>query len=96
MTDNESRWAERVAAWRASGATAPVFCKDKDFTASGLRYWASKLGNVRLARVVRAAPAPHETESPILLEVGAVRLGIRRGFDPATLRAILEVLGGAS
>lgn len=104
MTDTESLWAERIAAWRASGDTVPAFCKGKDFTPSGLRYWTSRLRagkplppkpEVRLARVVRPAPSAEATETPILLEVGAVRLGIRRGFDPATLRAVLDVLGGA-
>ena len=106
MTDTESLWADRVAAWRASGDTAPAFCKGKDFTPSGLRYWASRLRKdrlsapkrepeVRLARVVREAASAEPVETPILIELGAVRLGIRRGFDPATLRAVLDVLGGA-
>jgi hypothetical protein len=44
MTETETKWAERVAGWRGSGQTAPAFCKGKDFSAGGLRYWASKLG----------------------------------------------------
>jgi hypothetical protein len=103
MTETETKWAERVAGWRASGQTAPVFCKGKDFSAGGLRYWASKLGKaeqggtraeVRLARVVRGARPGVVAETPILIEVGDARLGVRRGFDPATLRAVLDVLGG--
>jgi hypothetical protein len=104
MTETESIWAERVAAWRASGLAAPAFCKGKDFTPSGLRYWGSRLRKaeqeppkpeVRLARVVRAAPAPAQEETPILIELGNARLGIRRGFDAETLRAVLDLLGGA-
>jgi hypothetical protein len=34
------------------------------------------------------------TETPILIELGTARLGVRRGFDPETLRAVLDVLGG--
>jgi hypothetical protein len=103
MTETQSKWAERVKAWKASGDTAPVFCDGKGFTPGGLRYWASQLrkiggraqgGEVRLARVVRAPrPAP-VAETPILIEVGAARLGVRRGFDPEALRAVLELLGG--
>ena len=93
-----------MASWRSSGQTAPVFCKGKDFSAGGLRYWASKLGKaehggtraeVRLARVVRGARPGAVAETPILIEVGSVRLGVRRGFDPETLRAVLGVLGVA-
>ena len=99
MTETETKWAERVAGWRASGQTAPEFCKGKDFSAGGLRYWASKLGQktrskVRLARVVRGVRPGVVAETPIFIEVGDARLGVRRGFDPATLRSVLDLLGG--
>jgi hypothetical protein len=103
MTETESKWAERVAAWKASGQSAPTFCKGKDFSPGGLRYWAARLRSavaaeradqMRLARVVRAAPPSELAETPILIEVGDVRLGVRRGFDPGALRAVLDVVGG--
>ncbi len=95
-------WAARVAEWRASGETAPTFCKGKDFSPGGLRYWASRLRKpgdgvapkeVRIAQVVRTPQPAPAAETPILIEVGAVRLGLRRGFDPEVLRAVLYVLG---
>ncbi len=104
MTETESKWAERVAAWRASGQTAPTFCKGKDFSPGGLRYWAARLrsaaaaaqraDDMRLARVVRTARPAEPVETPILIEVGDVRLGVRRGFDPGALRAVLDLVGG--
>src|SRR5690242_13312427 len=105
MTETESKWDERVKAWQASGQTAPAFCQGKDFTPGGLRYWAHRLRTagppapakeVRLARVVRASPpaSPRLPETPIVIEVGAARLAVQRGFDPEALRAVLEVLGG--
>ena len=101
MTETETKWAGRVAEWRASRATAPAFCKGKDFSAGALRYWASRLQHpevgakeVRLARVMRAPQPAPATETPILVEVGAVRVGVRRGFDPEVLRTVLDVLGG--
>jgi hypothetical protein len=101
MTGTETKWAERVAGWKASGQTASAFCKGKDFSASGLRYWISRLGKgepeeekpeVRLARVVRRARPGAAVEIPILIEVGGARVGVRRGFDPEVLRAVLDVL----
>jgi hypothetical protein len=68
-----------------------------------LRYWASRLGHagvsaqakqVRIARVVRAPKPAQTVETPILIEVGGARLGVRRGFDAETLRAVLDLLGG--
>lgn len=102
MTATKATWAARVEDWRTSGLTAPAFCKGKDFSPGGLRYWASRLRQteaatttkeVRLARVVRTPPSAPATETPIVIEIGAARLGVRRGFDPEVLRAVLDVLG---
>lgn len=127
MTETESRWAARAAAWRASGQTAPEFREDKDFEPGGLRYWAGRLRKgeqgaraqearaarvvhaaqpapaavdaapaerVRLARVVRRAQPAPAPETAIVIEVGAARLAVRRGFDREVLRTVLDVLGG--
>ena len=64
-----SEWAERVAAWQASGKTSDEFSQGQPFTGGGLRHWAYRLGKTRrragtvgpaarkvpLARVVRVA-----------------------------------------
>jgi hypothetical protein len=99
MTTTEAKWQARVEAWRRSGLSAPAFCRDKDYRDGGLRYWASRLRReaaaaepvVRLARVVSSALP--EIDSPIVIEVSGVRVGVRRGFDPEVLRAVLEAVG---
>jgi hypothetical protein len=114
MTATQEKWAERIAAWRESGLTSEKFCEGREFSANGLRLWAYKLGQTKrrqrrpkvpIARVVRA-PAPKEptgntpepVDSPIAVELGGARLVVRRGFDRATLAALMDVLaerGGA-
>jgi hypothetical protein len=100
MTTTQEKWSTRVTAWRASGETAPRFCSGKGFSASGLRYWASRLerreaeSGVRIARVVRGAAPPEQAESPIVVEAGGMRVAVRRGFDAEALRAVLAVIGG--
>jgi hypothetical protein len=104
----EAKWSARVDAWRGSGLSARDFCEGKEYTASGLRYWSSRLGRVqeerkaqadaapkevRIARLVRTSVAA-EAETPIVIEMGGARVGVRRGFDRGALRAILDVLGG--
>jgi len=104
----EAKWSARVEAWRGSGLSARAFCEGKEYTASGLRYWSSRLGRgqgeretrseaapreVRIARLVRA-PVAAEAETPIVIEMGGARVGVRRGFDRGALREILDVLGG--
>ena len=98
--ETDAKWASRVAAWRASGLTAPQFCAGKDFKAGGLRYWASRLKrtrpatarDVRIAKVV--APGTIESDTPIILELGGVRVAVRRGFDRDVLQQVIDVLGG--
>ena len=59
MTATQTKWAERVQAWRASGKTADEYASAFAFQASTLRYWASRLKTlssekpVAMARVVR-------------------------------------------
>jgi hypothetical protein len=101
VNTTQAKWAERVAAWRKSGDTAPAFCAGKGFEASTLRYWASRLrrpevvsgprDEVRIARVVRGT-AGGDVDSPIVVEVGRARIAIRRGCDRDALRAVFELL----
>jgi hypothetical protein len=70
MRDTSKKWAQRVAAWRASGLSSTTFCRGRNFTAGGLRHWAHRLRKqqapspacpsppVRLVRVVRRPTAP--------------------------------------
>ena len=101
MTTTQAKWAARVAAWRASGQTAPEFCRGKEFSPGGLRYWSSRLGRgevvseVRMARVVRAVAPTESSASPIVVEVGGARVVVPQGFDPEALRAVFAVLGEA-
>ena len=100
MTATEAKWQARVEAWKRSGLSAPAFCKDKDYRDGGLRYWASRLRRaglaedkpaMRLARVVTSAE--FRAETPIVVEVAGVRVGVCRGFDPEALRAVLAIVG---
>ncbi len=96
MTATETKWSARVREWRDSGLTLAQFCEGREFTPNGLRYWVSRFrkgnagGDVRLARIVKAAD-PAE-ESPVVIEAGPVRIGVRRGFDPEVLRTILALV----
>ena len=89
-----------MAAWRASGQTAAVFCAGRGMSVSALRYWAPRwpaepepTAMVRIARVV-PTPAARPPTSVLVVEIGAARIRVEAGFDRATLAAVLEVLGG--
>ena len=96
-----TKWAARVEAWRASGQSAREFAAGRGFAEGTLRYWASRLrspaaesakSEVRIARVVRLSPAA-TADTPIVIELGVARVGVRRGFDREVLVAVLETLG---
>lgn len=108
MTETEAKWAGRVLEWRESGKGAEEFAEGRGFEASTLRFWASRLKNkkaestertpvVRMARVVRAAPPAQSTagDACIVVEVGQVRVAVRRGFDVSVLREIIAALQDA-
>jgi hypothetical protein len=94
-------WERRVAEWDASGEASATFSRGKGYSASALRYWARRLEQegrrehrvaetpVRIARVVREGD---DGAGPIVVEVGAVRVSVGRGFDRAVLQEVLEVL----
>jgi hypothetical protein len=106
MTETEAKWSERVREWKASGQTAKEFAAGREFKPSTLVYWASCLRTgaagaelpaktrerrVRMARVVRVASATEE--ATIFVAVGAARVAVRAGFDPALLRQVVSALG---
>lgn len=102
-----AEWSVRVAEWRASGLTSKEFCKGREYSASHLLYWSSKLRSkngdarqrpgrdVALARVVR-----RDQREPVVAPVAAVivrtkraLVEVRPGVDRGTLAAVFEALG---
>jgi hypothetical protein len=44
MTRTESKWAERVADWRASGQSGVDYARGREFKPSTLYWWSSRIG----------------------------------------------------
>ena len=106
MTETETKWSERVREWKSSGRTAKEFAEGRDFKASTLVYWASCLrkgigGAARTkerephVRMVRVVPTTVRVEDTIVVAIGAARVAVRTGFDPALLRQVVRALGDA-
>jgi hypothetical protein len=107
MADSTT-WAERVAAWQASGLSARAFATGKGYTAGALYYWLRRgdgdrreRPGIAFARVVRTrgkemaaveASAAAGGAVPLVLEFGGARLIVRPGFDRASLCSILDAL----
>jgi hypothetical protein len=105
MTGTESKWAERVREWKASGRTAKAFAEGRDFKASTLVYWASCLRRGRVGaarpqkrqsrvRMVRMVAAAKPASGSLTVRVGTAQVEVRSGFDRVLLRELLDALGG--
>jgi hypothetical protein len=109
MTETETKWTERVRAWRASGRTAREFAEGQEFKPSTLTYWASQLRRstsaesgvvakrvprVRMVQVVAKA-AVASREDTLVVAVGTARIVVRAGFDRTLLREVIEALGAS-
>lgn len=100
-----SEWAQRVAAWQASGLSAREFCRELEYSGKDLQWWSSRLRRmqkpagderVRLARVVRSTVAAPPMAAIIVIELSGARVEVRPGVDRAALQMVLEVLSAAS
>ena len=107
MTATEAKWSERVREWKASGKALHEFAAGQPYKASSLGWWAwqlrkraSKAGPagkaIRLAQVVRRAPAPAPAAAKaalsMVLEVAGARIAIQRGFDAELLGQVVRTL----
>ena len=90
-------WAERIAAQQRSGMSVKQFCNEQGLTEYSFYAWRRRLresGTVRFALVERSVRRQERTAEAALELVLATgeRLRIGTGVDPATLRAVLDVL----
>ncbi len=98
-SSTEDLWHARVAAWRSSGQTVSAFCADKPFAASTLRWWSSRLRRSPAQSFLELRPREAVVAVPhagIVVEIGAARVRVLPGFDPALLASVLAALSGGS
>lgn len=106
---HEAMWTERVKAWRSSGETVTAFAKQHGFSQSALRYWATRLSRPRrppavptvlplvLKSQATTAAVPTPAVGPeLVVEIGAARIRVSRGFDPEMLGAVARALAGGA
>lgn len=98
-----SEWAQRVAAWQASGLSAHDFCRGLEYTGKSLQWWSSRLRRrsvpvssgdkrVPLARVIRSSMPPPRSAAFVVVELAGARVELGAGVDRAMLVAVFEAL----
>jgi hypothetical protein len=92
-------WVKRVEQWQRSGLSSEAFAAGKGFTGAGLRHMAHRVRSesrsggrpeIALARVVTSTSAA--SESPVGVDLGGVRIEVRRGASRDALALVLDVL----
>ncbi len=89
-----SEWAERVRQWRASGEPARLFAERAGLNPGTLVRWSSRLGREADPKFIDATSVLVASDVSLELEVGSVRVRVKRGFDAELLREVLAALEG--
>lgn len=92
-------WMERIRAYQTSGQTMKAWSAEHQVTLHQLKYWLYKFQRQEQTTVaptfcpVTVVPSTQtgSTES-LQLQVGAARIDVRAGFEPALLREVVAAL----
>ena len=103
----ESFWRRHIASCESSGMSAAGYCRAQRISVSGYHWWKGELKrrDARAAQEVTVMTphfaevrlAPAEADDTPLIEMalaGNRRVGVRPGFDAATLAEVVRVLEG--
>lgn len=92
-----AEWERRVAQWRRSGMTAAEFCRGKEFAASTLRWYSSRLGAElpdEGPTMIQVQRAPAAADAVVVVELGGAVVRVPEGTSEATLAAVFSALRG--
>lgn len=92
--ERRERWRALVEAWRCSGSSKAAFCREREVNAGRFHYWCRALSEERSTAgdFARVAPAG-VAGAGLRLRLGGLELEIEPGFDEATFRRVLRLLG---
>ena len=94
-----SYWRRLVAKQGESGLKAAAFCREHKINLHQFYRWRRRFRNEQPKSVsdgfVELVPCLTEPESGIRIRLGdTVSIEVERGFDPVTLRAVIEAISG--
>jgi hypothetical protein len=83
-------WQKHIAAWRQSGRSQTEYCHSQKLKKSTMGYWQTILSRER-----KFVEIPIKMESQSAIEIvikDAIKIQIKKGFDPDLLCQIIRVL----
>lgn len=100
MTKEERRtyWKNLVNQQAQSGLNTPAFCRDHNLKVSEFYRWRQRFKNrppVRSSKgFIELIPSLKDSGSGIRIRIfHDLSIEVERGFDPGTLRSVIEALG---
>ena len=90
MRKERRDWPSIIQEQEASGISVPEYCKAKGIHPNTF-YVKRKRQNGN--GLVEITPEPKGAMTPIFVQTKRYSLAIRNGFEPETLKAVLEVIG---
>lgn len=99
QTDLREQWEARIKDYRASGLTAEKWCAENEVTTRQLWYWLRKFRDSKESSVrppqwvpVNVHQPQENTESLLLVKIGAAVIEIRPGYNPTLLSDVVRTL----
>lgn len=98
LTTLRQEWAQRVAAFQASGQSAPDWCAQHQVNLRQLHYWKRKFAADAAAspptQWVSLPITPPVPEPSMNVRIGAAIIVVQPGFNAALFRDIVDALEG--
>ena len=86
----------QIEAFRSSGRTAEVWCKENNISISTLKYWITKTNRenkqAKQGFIAFSSSASTCEPSILVVNIGSYKIEVQPGFDPSTFRETALVL----
>ena len=95
VQERRAFWQEHLAQWQASGLTQVAYCRQHGLHRNQFGYWKKRLLSARSPDAAPGFIAVQMVSAGAALTVvlhERLRVEVRPGFDPATLRAVVQAL----
>jgi len=95
VQERRAFWQEHLAHWHASGLTQVAYCRQQGLNRDQFGYWKKRLLSARSPDATPGFIAVHMASVGATLTVvlkNHLRVEVYPGFDPATLRAVVQAL----
>jgi hypothetical protein len=90
QTEKQTFWQKHITAWKKSGLSQDVYCRNQKIKKSTLGYWITKLSREKgFVEVPVNLPSVNEVEITINKNI---RIQLLKGYSPELVTRLLKTL----